>query len=436
MLSVKNALEIKSDLENLVPIKNIQQIWDAAIKHQTDGDFDTVAMTDIYKRMDPRLTFKDLANVISAVYANEYWDSTKMNPDKLAQKMVQSLGITLDRAQVYASNAMSQWRGILTRKNSTDSGVIPVRDYCLCLDIICNNNSELDPSNLIAYWNSEFWQIPQKGKNFIYVRCQNISFKGPILKPQVQVFYTLAGFNAPPNQWQRAYTNNDGSQVGKIVYFDGKTSGPMEEGDRGASEAFMLDYNPTSASDPRHFCMIATVTSEFFEGNDPFINHDNWNSTTWIMHNGAAAWHNLDAQLSVESTLKFYNQDGRPEKFAFEAHCKNAPEGTVISLEFEDSNLRNLNSGNVKISRKYQVVETEGIVPANYSGDLKVIINTPDGKLLPEGASVEVSMLWLLDHSHDRYLDAADMLQVNEDARASRNIKVPMGSFTFIGPKN
>lgn len=78
----------------------------------------------------------------------------------------------------------------------------------------------------------------------------------------------------------------------------------------------------------------------------------------------------------------------------------------------------------------------EATVPANYQGDLKVLINTPNGKLLPEGASVEVCMTWLLDHSHKRYLDAADMLRANADSRAKKEIRVPMGSFTFIGTSN
>jgi hypothetical protein len=85
------------------------------------------------------------------------------------------------------------------------------------------------------------------------------------------------------------------------------------------------------------------------------------------------------------------------------------------------------------ISSKSQNVETETVVPANYKGDLEVVINTPDGKLLPEGASVEVKMSWLLDPDHDQYLDAANLLGANKNARASGNMKVPMGSFTFLG---
>ncbi|AKB17381.1 MULTISPECIES: hypothetical protein [unclassified Methanosarcina] len=428
MISLEAQLKERTSLVNFDPICTVKQLWDAAIAHHKDGDFDTNAMTDIYQRVDPRLTYQDIANVISAVYADTYWSGVQMDPGVLVKHMVQALGVTRDDAQVYANKAMSQWRGMLTRKYTSDSGVIPVDNCCLGIDLLCNRDGAFDTDELIINWNSTYWNTPQKGKNYFAVRCQNLSFKG-LITPKVQMFYTQAGFNTPPTEWHQVYTLKDQKTKGDIL-IKGKKIGQLDEGDRGASESFILDFVPTT--DSNHFCAIAAVSSEFFD-NNPLTKHDNWSTSTWIMYNGAAAWHNLDAQKSVESSLKFYNQDGRPEKFSFEAHCKKVPEGTVIALNFKDSKLHDANSGNVKITRGYQFVSTEATVPANHKGELKVLINTPDGELLPEGASVEVRMLWLLDHTHDRYLDAADMLCAHEDARALRTIKMPMGNFIFTG---
>ena len=226
-------------------------------------------------------------------------------------------------------------------------------------------------------------------------------------------------------------TDANGARQGDIMLLGGEP-GPIAEGVRGVSEAFVFTPKTTN-----HLCLIAAITSDFFTKNDPLKSiNSNWDTATWITHNGAAGWHNVDPQKSVESTLKFYNQDSRPETFAFEAHCNKVPEGTVVALKCNDSKLRCTQSDGIKISRKYQTVSTIATVPANYQGDLKVLIKTPDGKLLPEGASVEVCMTWLLDHSHDRYLDAADMLSANVNSRALREVRVPMGSFTFIGTSN
>jgi hypothetical protein len=436
MMDLKLDLKVRNALADATPIKTINQMWDAAIQYYNDPDNplnDSEAMYAIHDRMDARLTYQDIANVMIGVYADTYWNGTFMDPAMLAKNMVQGLAIDLNLANQYASGAMSLWSGILVRKNFSDSGTIPITgSYTLSIDVVCNQNTHVPSTDaLINNWNNEYWKIPQVDKNYIYVRCQNLNFRGDITNPQIQLFYTEAGFNAPPSSWIQMLTDAKGVKLGNILLLGGKT-GPMAEGVRGVSEAFVFTPKTTN-----HLCLIAAITSDFFTKNDPLKSiNSNWDTATWITHNGAAGWHNVDPQKSVESTLKFYNQDSRPEKFAFEAHCNKVPEGTVVALKCNDSKLQCTQSDGIKISRKYQTVSTEAMVPANYQGDLKVLINTPDGKLLPEGASVEVCMTWLLDHSHNRYLDAADMLRANVHSRALREIRVPMGSFTFIGTSN
>jgi hypothetical protein len=425
-------LSLEIDLKNTQPIKNIQQMWDAVIQHHKEGSFDTDAMYDIYKRMDARLTYSDIANVFSGVYAGNYWSDTlyKMDPTILAEHMKKGLGLDYNRALSCATSAMSQWRGILLRKIYTDAGQIPEKEsYTASVDIVCNQDNPLDTDQLITDWNNEFWETPKVGKNYVYIRCQNLNFQGAI-KPQVRVFYSDAGFATPPSSWIQMYTVNGSKALGDVMLLGGE-SGSMELGIRGASEAF--NFAPTAA---KHYCIVASFASEFFD-NNPLENvSSNWSSATWIKYNGAVGWHNVDPQKSIESTLKFYNLDGRPEKFAFEAYCKNVPKGTVITLKSKDSQFADLNSGSVEISQQYQLVATEAIVPSNHQGELEVLINTPDGKLLPEGALVEVRMVWLLDHTHDQYFNAADMMDANPDARELRNIRIPMGSFTFVGTSN
>jgi hypothetical protein len=412
-------------VESKIDIHNIQDMWNAAIIHQKNGDYDTTAMQDIYKRMDPSLTMKDIASVFSGVYADNYWTGTKMDSSLLAACMVQSVGYDPSLAQQYASSAMLQWRGILIRRLQSDQGKIPEDDNCNCLDIVCNEKTPLDSEQLITNWNSKFWNRSQSDKNYVYVRCQNTLFLGAIT-PKVKVFNADPGFNQRPSDWVQLETVSTGDFEGVVNLLSG-SPGPMGVNVRGASEAFMFD--PKTA---KHSCLVAAITTDFFTKSDPLTISGNWDSATWRRNNGASGWLNVDP-IAVESTLKFNNLDGRPEKFAFEAHCNKVPEGTVISLRCKDSQLSAINSGSVKISRKFQIISTEGIIPGNYKGDLEVLIKIPDGKPIPKEASVQVNMVWILDHSHDLYLGAADMLDLNDDARALRNVKVPMGSFTYMG---
>lgn len=411
-------------------IRNIQQMWDAAIQYFKDGEYDTDAIYLIYKSMSPKLTYQDIANVVSAVYGDTYWTGVQMDYTILSKSLVQSLGIDRSIADEYSKAAFSQWRGILCRKNIYDIGIIPTPgSYTESLDIVCNENTPLQPQQLIENWNNEFWKTPVVGKNYIYARAQNMAFLGDI-KPKVQMFYTTGGFNQPPSSWIQCYTEKGQSSEGDILLLDGKP-GPMSQGVRGASEAFF--FNATSQD---HVCVIAVLNYEFFESNDPLkISPGNWNSQTWITHNGAAAWHNVDPQKQAEETLAFYNQDGKEEKFAFLVQCRNVPIGSKISLRNDDPEAK-FNTGIIEIGNESQHIEKIVKLPAYYKGDLKIKLQGPDGKLLPAHSAVEIKMAWVLEHGHRRYISAVNQLKAFDTGRNAQDVYLSVGSFTFTGSAN
>lgn len=409
-------------------INNIKQMWDAAISFQKQGTFDTDAMYQIYQAMNPRLTFRDIANVFSGVYADTYWATDYMNSDLLAKSMIQALGLDPNLAAQYASSAMSQWRGILCRKNINDTGTIPVvGSYVESLDIVCNQNASLPPAQLIDNWNNEFWKTPQVGKNYIYARCQNMAFNGIIEKPQIQMFYTTGGFNQPPSSWIQCLTDSGSKKVGQIVDRDGKPAN-LAQGDRAVSEAFF--FNPTSN---QHVCVIAAINSEFFSGNNPLqIKPGNWNSYTWITSNGAAAWHNVDPQTNKLETLAYFNQDGTQEKFSFVLNCRNVPVGSKVRL-FSDDALAKFDTGTVAIVDPSQSLQTSVSVPPHHAGNLKMELQGPDGGLLPIFAAVEVQMKWDLPHTHQNYLDAVQATRSANQLRTLQNVQLTLGAFTITG---
>ncbi|MDF2192781.1 hypothetical protein [Paraflavitalea sp. CAU 1676] len=408
-------------------IRNIQQMWDAAISSFNDGDDDTTAIYDIYKSMSPKLTFQDISNVVGAVFGATYWSGLQMDYTILSKSLVQGLGIDRGLADQLAQNSFQQWRGMLCRKNIADVGIIPTPgSYTESLDIVCNENTPLQPQQLIENWNNEFWKTPQIGKNYIYTRTQNLGFLGDIT-PTVQMFYTTGGFNQPPSSWIQCFTESGSKTHGDVILLNGKP-GAMGQGVRGASEAFF--FNPTSAD---HVCVIAVVSYDFFDDNNPLnLKPGNWNSQTWITHNGAAAWHNTDPQKKAEESFKFYNQDGTEEKFAFQVNCRNVPVGSTIQLRNDDSAAK-FDTGVIEIGNESQHIEKIVTLPAYYKGDLKVKIQGPDGKLLPTHAAVEISMAWIVEHGHRRYMDAAAQ---RKDFAALRNVQdifLPLGSFTITG---
>ncbi|MCX2449670.1 hypothetical protein OQX61_00170 [Pedobacter sp. PLR] len=409
-------------------IRNIQQMWDTAIEMQSNGSYDTETMYAIYKNMNPKLTYQDISNVCSGVFADTYWNNIFMDPSFLAKSLVQALGLDMASANNLAAISIRQWRGILCRKNIRDIGTIPTgTDYTQSVDIVCNQNTELNTDQVIEQWNNQFWQTPQVGKNYIYARCANTNFKGDITNPQLQMFYSTGGFNQPPTSWIQCLTAANGTAVGNVV-LQGGEEGSLAPGVRGVSEAFFL--NPTSNN---HICVIAALTSDFFLKNNPLtIPLGNWNSNTYITSNGASAWHNFDPQKSLEDTLKFYNQDDTEEDFTFVARCKNVPPGSKISLASDDSALK-FTTGEIIVTSSVQEIRKTVSLPGNYKGNLKVRFEGPDGKLLPASSALEITQVWNLKHGHTNYLDAVKRLGAIENLRSLAEVQLSLGSFTITG---
>ena len=420
---LKHAKTLKSSGE----IRTIQDMWNAAIDYFNEGQYDTDAMYLIYKRMNPKLTYQDISDVCSGVYADTYWNITYMDYSFLSKSLQQALALDAGSADKYAKTSVSQWRGILSRKNISDIGSIPTQgDVTQSIDIVCNENNPIQTDALINNWNSTYWEKPVVGKNYIYIRCANVQFMDPITNPKAQMFYSTGGFNQPPTSWIQCQTLT-GNVTGNILLL-GNKPGPMPLGTRGVSEGFSLE--PTTTD---HICVIAAISTEFFTKNQPKnIPLGNWNSQTYITHNGSSAWHNYDPQQALTDTLAFYNQDETPETFAFIASCKNVPVGSKISLSCDEHDSA-FDTGLVTVTNSSQVIRKTVTLPGNCKGKLNVRLEDPKGNLLPASCSVELKMVWILNPSHRNYEDAVIQTSNIQKYRSNAAIELSLGTFTLIG---
>ena len=389
-------------------------------------------MYDVYQAMSPKLTYQDLANTFAAVYAETYWNVTFMDATILAKSMVQTVGLDLGLAQQYAAQAMTQWRGMLSRKNLNDVGATPVTtDFTASPDIVCNENTGLNLQAVIQQWNNPFWQQPTVNKNYVYLRCQNLLFHGGITKPSVTMYYTTGGFNQPPTSWIRCYTVDGNKEAGSISSIvDGSlaevsATNPLGLGERAVSEAFF--FTPTSQD---HVCVIGAVGTEYFT-NVPNT-ENNWDSQNWITHNGAAAWHNVDPQRELEDNLKFYNQDDSPEDFYFSVACQNVPVGTKITLRNDDSAAA-FNTGVVEVSNLFQEIKQAVTLPAKYEGTLKVRLESANGGKLAAGAAVKITMFWRIKPTHQYYAAAVSRLGADAVHADRQEHALELGNFTITG---
>lgn len=414
-------------------INNIQEMWDATIGYYAQGIPDTSAMYKVYTRMVATLTYQDIANVFSGVYADKYWNINLMDYSILSKSLQSALAITPSSlADTYSKTALSQWRGMLTRKTTSDIGQIPVTGgVTASVDIVCNNSTELLPEQLIQNWNSVYWQYPQVGKNYVYTRCQNVNFLGDLsdkdatpITPIVHMYYTTGGFNQPPSSWLQLTTTDGTNLDGKVILLTG-TTGPMPQGTRGCSESFF--FNPTSTD---HVCLIATVATDYFS--NPKNADSNWNSSTWITHNGAGAWKNVNPQQGVENKLSFYNQDGSTEKFAFKVQCQNVPKGSKISLRSADESIA-LDSGSLIVNSDSANYEFAVELPAKHKGELIVTMEDSEGNMLPANAAVHIDMYWRLSKGHSQYGASIALYNVHEKSINHEDHDLIVGSYTLTG---
>jgi len=406
-----------------------QKYWDLGLKSFNEGDSATVAIQTIWDAMAPPASLPLLATIVGSLWADTYWAQTKLEPKLLAANLQAALGLNPADCAKAAAIAFQNWYGLLVRGNFGDAASIPKLDPVTASpDVVVNGAATLTVKHLITMWN-QYIYTPQPGlKNNTYGRAQSANIQVPITKPVLRMYYSDAGFNPPPTTWVKMYTFDGSSETSPL---EGITSGTIIGiGERAANpDAFA--FNPPGSG---HYCLITVVGTEYFTNNPSTNQGGNWNTQEWIHYNGAAGWHNVDVPKENKATLKYYNQDGVPERFIFEAHCRNLPKGTIVSLESEHKELSYpIKSPAVNITQEYQVVSTEAELPPNFEGELKIHFKTPDGKLLSEPSSIDVRMDWHISSAHRNYNQAIEQLKDIQAFAQKQSVRIPMGNFVFIG---
>ena len=320
---------------------------------------------------------------------------------------------------------------LLVRANLGDSGLMPKSDPVTdSPDVVVNGRTEMDVDELVRNWGKYVWDPKPGLRNVAYGRAASQNIEVDICDAKLRMYYSDAGFAPPPTSWVKIFTKGAGSETSPLAMVGGADN-LVEPGRRCAnSESFIFDVPKHG-----HYCIIAMAASEFFSNEQPNIT-GNYPVQEWIHNNGAAGWHNIDVSTTNEAVLKFYNLDGRPERFIFEAHCVNVPCGTEVSLECNDELLRYSIGGAEKVSRAHQIVSVEGEVPPNFEGGLEVRFKTPDGAPLPPRASVDVRQSWHIPAGHTHYLQAVDQLCDTRALKLCQPVRLGMGNFMFIGPES
>ena len=408
--------------------------WQVCINDLQNSVPAVMAIQDVYNALPPPALLSTVALIVGSVYGDTYWQNTQMSVSALSRDL-QGAGFGQPASDKAAALAFASWRGLFLRKDVNDIGSIPFagQSPTNSIDIICNQGGPLTRDTILKRWNEQFWNYATVGKNYVYARGTSINFPPPIAlgpggvgKPQASIYFSDAGFNIPPTSWHRCTT------LGGNLTMPVETS-PVNPTDRwvcSTTDPFI--FEPPNNS---HYCLISVVQTQFF-GNDPsqIDPGSNWSSWTWLVSNGAAAWHNIDVQRTAITQFKFYNLDGRPERFVFEAECDRLPKGSTVSLYCADAKFGGqIATKPTKLQRKHQVISVEATVPAGYTGDLEVRIETPDGKLLPAGASVDVRMSWVLEHGHRHYAEACATVGAVQAALNAQPLHLSMGNFTLHG---
>lgn len=403
--------------------------WEIGLKSFNAGDPATIGIQKIWDAMAPPASLSLLATIVGSLWADTYWAVTKMDKDRLALDIQAAIGMKPADSQKAAAYAFSSWYGLLVRGNLGDNGTIPKDDPVTSSpDVVVNGKAPLTVSQLIKQWNVYIYD-PEPGlKNNTYGRAQSIGIEVPIKKPRLRMYYSDAGFAPPRTSWVKMFTFNGDKETSPLETLQGAK--PVHPGERAASSESFAFTPPGSG----HFCLISCAGSEFFD-NNPSNDGGNWNTQEWVHYNGAAGWHNVDVPQSNSPTLKYYNEDGRPEHYSFEAHCRNLPEGSRVALVSESKRLQHRIMGGLRsTSQAYHLVTAEGEVPPTFVGELEVRFETPDGGNLPPGSSIDVRKFWHLAPGHPHYLQAVDQLGDTRALAEGRPVRIAMGNFTFVGP--
>jgi hypothetical protein len=405
-----------------------QNYWNIGLKSFNAGDSSTTGMQKIWDAMTPPVSLPLVATIVNSLWADTYWNLTGFNVTQLASDLQAALGLNPIDCQRAANRAVANWCGLLVRGNMADQGSpMPKADPVTASpDVVVNGTATITVQRLITLWN-QFIYTPNPGlKNNSYGRAQSINLPVPITQPNLAMYYSDAGFNPPPSSWIQMFTT-DGLNKVPLTTLAG--SGPMQPGDR-AANADPLMFNVPGTG---HYCAISVVSTEYFT-NNPGQNTGNWDTQAWIHNNGAAGWHNVDVSKSNQASLKFHNQDGVAERFAFLVDCHKLPKGTKISLACDDSGLAHpIRLDSAPTTKVHHVFSTVADVPPHFAGKLALQLDTPDGEPLPAGSAVQVRMVWHIAPGHRHYADAlAQLGQTPAEGRPGPAL-ISMGEYTFVG---
>ena len=406
-----------------------QAIWNAVLKAWQNNPADSVAaIRTVWRAMPPPGDLPGLATVTGALFADIYWTMTGFDSNTLAADLNKGTLLNPDVCGSAARQAFTQWHGLLVRANWGDSGLIP-RGGSLTAspDVVINPNTELSAAEIISMWNQYVWS-PSQLKNYAYGRAQSAGIGVPIQKPVVRMYFSEAALNPRPQSWTQMFTWAETSPEAPLVTQDNKGIIPplgrcANDGQNG------FNFTPPGGG---HFCVITVAGTEFFT-NNPLSVPGNWDAGMWLANNGAAGWHNIDRSNSARETVKVHNQDARPERFLFEAHCNRLPAGTTVSLDSDNGLPYRMSSGEVQITEEQQVVTAEAELPPNFDGTLALRYQTPTGGTLPDGSAIDVRMRWIIPQGHGRYVDAARHLGDVEGSLLGRPMLLDLGNFTFLG---
>ena len=379
-----------------------QQQWDTGLKAFKAGDSANIAIQNIWQITPPPGNLNNVAVVVAAIYANDYWDTTQMSVSKLAGNLQSAIGVNQSDATRAATYAFSRWHGLLVRANFSDMGVIPRSGSVTASpDVVINGQNQLTNVSIIQNWNKSMWSPAVNLKNYVYGRAQSSSIGVPIVNPVMSGYYSDQGMAPPPQTWVRMNTYDNIGMTAKLLDVNG--SGTIQPGIRcanGGNEGFGFNVPGTG-----HYCLIILAQSEFFS-NDPLSGGTNWDNMTWITNNGAAGWHNVNVTSAGSYNLAYYNHDDAPATFSFRVNANKLPKGSSVAIEASHPELRSL-AGKLTARGPHSNTTVTATLPPKHKGKLRVHIKTPDGGVLPGSSSVEVAQFWHITPDNEHYVEAA-----------------------------
>jgi hypothetical protein len=276
--------------------------WDTAVKCLREGKTDIEAIHEVYDALQ-QPTVQNLAVIMSAVYADTYWNGVSMDSAKLSNSLQTALGFKKPDADSAANFAFSEWRGLLMRSDIYDNGQIPkTSPLNNSIDILNGGNDTFSLEQLLEKWNSTYWHYECEGVNNIYARAQSKNFQAEISDARAYMYIYSASLNPPPPKALKPLPTSDGQAYSKLYSNVSKSIPPSENA---ASNRFIWNN-----SEDGHYSFICCASTEFFKNDPMSVPIGNMNLHTWQMKNGALGLHNIDVpvistQLQLERFVYF-----------------------------------------------------------------------------------------------------------------------------------